>query len=671
MGGKRLRRGLEGGGGGGGGGGEGAGGGGFARALASSDWHTRERGLLALERFLRVRGGALSAAELRRLWRGLFYCFWHADLPPVQAALAQRLAGFLRIGGEDEGAPTALPEKKRRKHEGSKPGSEARAEAGPGAGAGEESGGEVLEGDLAGRYLRAFMWTMAHEWGGLDRHRLDKFMLLVREFLRAALQRLQGKGWDVTEATEVAEALAEALDPPGPGRQGSLGVALHLADILVPELELACAPEGGEGSGSGSGSGSVSNSDSEDAELPEMIPGDALTALLEPFVGCACRAPGTSMRARTSELFMRLQDRTLRGLRYLLSGKGAQGGIPFIQLDARTLGEVMFEAAAAAETRQEDREALYTLVPGFEKVHALQQDLVAGRGADQAEDEGEEDSDEDEEGEEAYLASESDSEEDDGDEDDVPIAPIPDPENMSASLSASSDSAVFEEDDPAWDLPSGSGSGSGSGEELGELGGTQDARDAEEEEAQADREEERRSEKKARKAARKESDREAKREKARRRRGLKNEGSAELPSPEPARTPVGGSDPSTPGNKRSVHFRLKKNMVREFLKTEKLLCSPSLATPLKSALRAGQASSPLYPRFVKKQRRESESAARGEAPWDAPPPQKRGRGRGRGGSPRGGHSRGRGRGGSPRGGRSRSSPGGWGRRSSPGGRGRR
>ncbi len=625
MGGRRLRPGLERGvGSGGGGGGGGAGLSSFARALGSSDWHTRERGLRGLERFLRARGAALPPAELRRLWQGLFYCFWHADLPPVQAALAERLAGFLRIEGdedEEEGG-AASPPKKRAQRGGEE-----------GEGEGDVGGGSpVLEGDLAGRYLQAFMWTMAREWGGLDRHRLDKFMLLVREFLRAALQRLRAGGWDPAEATEVAEALAEALDPPGPGRQGSLGVALHLADILVDEIELTCAPEGGAGAGGGSelgsDSGSGSGSDSEEgAELPEMIPADALTALLEPFVGCACRAPGTSMRARTSELFERLQERTMQGLRYLLSGRGARGGIPFIQLDARPLGEVMFEAAAAAETRQEDREVLYALGPGFEKIHALQQDLVAGRGGDEDEDsEMDQEEEEEEEGLKEGLGG------------------------YASPASTSSEEEAGYDDEPWEDA---SGSGSGSGEDLGEMGGMLDTMDAEEEDREEEEEEakrkKRRSAKKERRAVKK-AKKEANHESKRKERGT-------LCTPE------------TPGGKKSVHFRLKKNMVREFLKTEKLACSPSEATPRKSALREGQAGSPLLPHFLKKWEAERERGAGAASPtppnrrWEggglgdrelSQPRRGRGRGRerGRGSSPRGGRGRSpRGRGRSPRGGR--------------------
>merc|ERR1719327_1126323 len=123
----------------------------------------------------------------------------------------------------------------------------------------------------------------------------------------------------------------------------------------------------------------------------------------------------------------------------------------------------------------------------------------------------------------------------------------------------------------------------------------------EEEEEEAEREE-RRSAKKERRAAKK-AQKEARHERKRREGG----------------TP---GTPEIPGGKKSVHFRLKKNMVREFLKTEKLACSPSGATPRKSALREGQAGSPLLPHFLKKWEAERERGAAG-ASAPAPPARRR------------------------------------------------
>ena len=50
----------------------------LARALGSVDNPTREKGLEALARWLSRQGGA-SEGDVLRIWKGVFYCFWHAD----------------------------------------------------------------------------------------------------------------------------------------------------------------------------------------------------------------------------------------------------------------------------------------------------------------------------------------------------------------------------------------------------------------------------------------------------------------------------------------------------------------------------------------------------------------------------------------------------------------
>ena len=53
------------------------------RALGSTDYHTRDKGLQALTRFL-THKNTMKAGDMLKLWKGLFYCFWHSDKVPVQ-----------------------------------------------------------------------------------------------------------------------------------------------------------------------------------------------------------------------------------------------------------------------------------------------------------------------------------------------------------------------------------------------------------------------------------------------------------------------------------------------------------------------------------------------------------------------------------------------------------
>jgi hypothetical protein len=59
----------------------------FARALGSVDYQTRERGVQALTRFLqRKQTSELKESDMLKLWKGLYFCFWHSDKVPVQVS---------------------------------------------------------------------------------------------------------------------------------------------------------------------------------------------------------------------------------------------------------------------------------------------------------------------------------------------------------------------------------------------------------------------------------------------------------------------------------------------------------------------------------------------------------------------------------------------------------
>lgn len=44
-------------------------------------------------------------------------------------------------------------------------------------------------------YFSVFLGTMRREWFGIDRLRLDKFMMLVRKFVHALFESLQAQKW--------------------------------------------------------------------------------------------------------------------------------------------------------------------------------------------------------------------------------------------------------------------------------------------------------------------------------------------------------------------------------------------------------------------------------------------------------------------------------------------
>ena len=117
---------------------------GFARKLASPSLKTREKAISLLVAWLTSKKH-IEDEELKKIWKGLFYCVWHSDKVPVQTDLIERL--------------TSIPEK--------------------------------LDGALSLQFFKVFLVTMRREWAGIDRLRLDKFYLLLRRYLVHMLMVLE------------------------------------------------------------------------------------------------------------------------------------------------------------------------------------------------------------------------------------------------------------------------------------------------------------------------------------------------------------------------------------------------------------------------------------------------------------------------------------------------
>ncbi|EYE95307.1 ribosomal RNA processing 1 family protein [Aspergillus ruber CBS 135680] len=129
----------------------------FVKDLASSDRKVRDKALDSLTLFLRSRTD-LSLIDLLKLWKGLFFCFYHSDRPLTQQALARSLSYSL--------IPT-------------------------------------LPRSTVHRFLRAFWITIGREFHAIDRLRLDKYMYLIRCYVGVAFevfvkgkQKQPGQGMD-------------------------------------------------------------------------------------------------------------------------------------------------------------------------------------------------------------------------------------------------------------------------------------------------------------------------------------------------------------------------------------------------------------------------------------------------------------------------------------------
>ncbi|TKA67102.1 hypothetical protein B0A55_09627 [Friedmanniomyces simplex] len=179
----------------------------FIKQLASSDRKLRTSALASLRQYLSSHHSApLSQLDLLKLWKALFYCLYMQDKPLHQQRLAQDLADLTDVLLLKSGKNT------------------------------EEDGGMLLG------WFEAFWLTMAREWSGIDGLRMDKYLYLVRCYIR--------KGFEVCAAQQGWGSEGFLDSYLGVLRRGPLsprdakvpdGLRYHVLDIYVDELEKADA----------------------------------------------------------------------------------------------------------------------------------------------------------------------------------------------------------------------------------------------------------------------------------------------------------------------------------------------------------------------------------------------------------------------------------------------
>ncbi|KAJ7170050.1 nucleolar protein,Nop52-domain-containing protein [Mycena filopes] len=174
----------------------------FAKHLASTDKKVRDKAIKSLSAFLADdEQEPISKADMDKLWKGIFYCFWMSDKPLVQQALASDLAELLLT---------------------------------------------ITSVTASLSFLRGFWEATVREWSGIDRLRLDKYYMLVRRFVNAAFRLLGRAEWDKTACTTYNDILTSEGGPLCPADiRVPTSLAYHLSDIFVEELEkaMAAAPE--------------------------------------------------------------------------------------------------------------------------------------------------------------------------------------------------------------------------------------------------------------------------------------------------------------------------------------------------------------------------------------------------------------------------------------------
>ena len=277
----------------------------FARNLATGNRKTRAQALGALEKWLQGRGEGASELELRKLWRGIFFCVWMVDKAPVQLEVSRTIARLVHCF-------------------------EAPAHA--------------------ARWLRCWGSTLRGEWGKLDKHRIDKYYTLIRQVVVEAVNYARARAW----AADACGALVGALDAELV-RQLPNGPRLHLADVLLEALGVAGADGADEADEDGEDDGGGG---------AEPGPSAAVLALwLEPFVAQLARTGDAPVVRRVLERLVHPLLAQCRRGREDPAAAAAWHGELLAWLAAR-----VFAIAAAPATPDANREALYATVKQCQKM---------------------------------------------------------------------------------------------------------------------------------------------------------------------------------------------------------------------------------------------------------------------------------------------------------------
>merc|ERR1719422_1138774 len=127
---------------------------------------------------------------MMRLWKGLYYCYWMSDKPLVQEELAENMSSFI-------------------------------------------SSFKSKESSIV--FIKSFLATFGREWFGIDRWRVDKFMMFTRRFLRSIFKFISKYDWQDDLLREVTDLFEKDVIL-SPQSKCNIGFKLHVTDVFLEEL---------------------------------------------------------------------------------------------------------------------------------------------------------------------------------------------------------------------------------------------------------------------------------------------------------------------------------------------------------------------------------------------------------------------------------------------------
>ncbi|CAK9264855.1 unnamed protein product [Sphagnum jensenii] len=265
------------------------------KRLICFDKKTRDKGLALLVLWLSCQQD-VGEDELEKIWKGLFYCVSHADKAAVQDDLIARLAGIL----------------------------------------------ESLDLEQSLIFFKVFLSTMRREWAGTDRLKLDRFYLLLRQFLARVFMVLQKHDWNEGTVGKFMDALVErtllATD-----EYPAAAINLHLVDVFLDELKER-----------------------------QPLSAATLRLMLQPFYTTLAVAADKSLLKKIKE---RIFDSLLTDAQSFIQGQQDSKKIynknfgPHVA--ALPLAASLFDVASSENTLQENRKLVYEIHDDFCRLEKL------------------------------------------------------------------------------------------------------------------------------------------------------------------------------------------------------------------------------------------------------------------------------------------------------------
>lgn len=167
----------------------------FAIKLADNDKKVRDKCILKITGYIKSRSSTeddlFNQEDLIKLWKGLHYAMWMCDKALIQEELSDRICNLVNcFNNNDE---------------------------------------QVM------LFVKVYFITIIREWHGIDKWRIDKFMMMMRSILRETLKYLSIKKWDKDLVKEFNKIM---LNYPLNINDDKIpdGVSYHISDIYLEEL---------------------------------------------------------------------------------------------------------------------------------------------------------------------------------------------------------------------------------------------------------------------------------------------------------------------------------------------------------------------------------------------------------------------------------------------------